>query len=92
MFWVYILQNPESRFYVGHTEDVSRRLRQHNEARPGSGKYTNKNGPWTLMWSEPHPSRTLAMAREKEIKSWKSARTIRERLLNDSGRVPARRE
>jgi predicted GIY-YIG superfamily endonuclease len=29
---VYVLQNPEGRFYVDVTEDVSRRVQQHNEA------------------------------------------------------------
>lgn len=90
MFWVYILQNPQGRFYVGQTDDVERRVRQHNEPQPGLGKYTHKNGPWVLVWSEGHPSRAAAMARESEIKSWKSARTIRERLLG--GKVPARRD
>ncbi len=83
MFHVYILQNATGRFYIGHTDDLGRRLRQHNdpEGKSHLGKFTHRNGPWTLVWSEPQPDRPSAMKREKEIKSWKSSRTIREKLL-----------
>ena len=80
-FWVYILQNPAGRFYVGHTDDVERRVLEHNDATRGRATFTHKNGPWTLVWQESHPDRTAAMAREKQIKSMKSARWIRENLL-----------
>ena len=85
MFHTYILQNPAGRFYIGHTDDLQRRLREHNDPQNKShlGKYTHKNGPWNLVWSEPHPNRSAAILREHEIKSWKSARTIRERLLSE---------
>ena len=83
MFHVYILQNPSGQFYIGHTDDLDRRLRQHNnpESKSHLGKFTHKNGPWSLVWSELHSSRSNATLREREIKSWKSKRTIRERLL-----------
>ena len=86
MFHVYILQNAAGRFYIGHTDDLDRRVRQHNEPEGKShlGKFTHKNGPWSLIWSEPHSDRSSAMRREQEIKRWKSARLIRERLLRSS--------
>ena len=90
-FWVYILQNPAGRFYVGQTEDLPARLRSHNDtALTCAGKYTRKNGPWTLVWSEEHPTRAAALVRERQIKRMKSARWIQEVLLND--RVPTRRD
>lgn len=73
MFWVYILQNPGGIFYIGHTDNLEYRVSSHNRTDKICGKFTRKNGPWTLVWSETHPSRAAAMAREKEIKSWKSA-------------------
>jgi len=81
MFWVYLLQNPDGKFYVGQTGDLQLRLANHNRTDKLSGKFTRKNGPWLLVWSETHPDRSSAMQREREIKSWKSARTIRERLF-----------
>ncbi|MGH8021350.1 MAG: GIY-YIG nuclease family protein [Opitutaceae bacterium] len=83
MFFVYILENPAGRFYNGHTDDLARRLRQHNEPVAGLGKFTHKNGPWRLVWSELHESRSAAMLRERVIKSWKSAARIRRELLDN---------
>ena len=90
MFWVYVLQNPAGKFYVGQTDDLSIRLQNHNRTDKVSGKFTRKNGPWELVWSEEHQSRSSAMVRERQIKAKKSARWIRENLLN--GRVPTPRD
>jgi putative endonuclease len=81
MFWVYVLQNPAGHFYIGHTDDLENRISNHNRTDKIIGKFTRKSGPWTLMWSEEHHSRSAAMRREREIKNWKSARLIRNRLL-----------
>jgi predicted GIY-YIG superfamily endonuclease len=91
-FWVYVLENSLGRFYVGHTDNLERRVRQHNENASDVSKYTAKHGPWRLVWSEAHPTRALAMARESEIKRMKSARWIREHLLRLVELVPARRD
>jgi putative endonuclease len=90
MHWVYILQNPAGKFYIGQTDDLPARLHSHNRTDSIRGKFTRKNGPWELVWSEEHPDRASAMARERQIKSMKSARWIREHLL--SGRVPTGRD
>ncbi len=82
MFWVYILENPNGKFYIGQTDNLDRRLNEHNSPDAGSGKYTHKNGPWNLVWYEQHPSRASAMDREKFIKSRKSSKWIRVNLLN----------
>ena len=82
MFWVYVLQNPDGHFYVGHTDNLRNRVASHNRTDKVIGKFTRKNGPWVLVWSEEYPSRSIAMRRERQIKSWKSARLIRTRLLN----------
>jgi putative endonuclease len=90
MFFVYILENSEGLFYTGHTDDLETRLASHNRIDKTSGKFTRKNGPWKLVWSEAHPTRPEAARRERQIKQMKSARWIREHLLN--GRVPTRRD
>jgi predicted GIY-YIG superfamily endonuclease len=90
MFTVYILQNAAGKFYIGHTDDVAVRLANHNRTDKIDGKYTRKNGPWHLVWSEPPETRSAAIHRERQIKNMKSARWIREQLLN--GRVPTRRD
>jgi putative endonuclease len=90
-FWVYVLENSAGQFYVGSTADLQRRFQQHNDqSADACFKYTRARGPWVMRWSEAHPSRAAAVRRERQIKAMKSARWIREQLLN--GRVPARRD
>jgi len=47
MYYTYILQSIEhpEHFYVGYTDDLARRLKQHNS---GNSIYTNKFRPWKL--------------------------------------------
>ncbi len=80
-FWVYVLENSAGLFYIGQTEDLERRLGQHNDPSADARKYAVKNRPWRLVWSELHETRASAMRRERQIKSMKSARWIRENLL-----------
>jgi putative endonuclease len=81
-FWAYILENSSGRFYVGSTDDLERRLSQHNDPAAASGKYCPKNGPWKLVWKEAFTTRGHAMQRERQIKRMKSAQWIRDNLLN----------
>ena len=81
-FWVYILENPEGRFYIGSTGNLTDRVARHNADEKVGTKFTHRHGPWTLVWKEPHPNRSSAMKREKRIKSMKSAKWIRKQLLN----------
>jgi putative endonuclease len=77
---LYILESERTgRFYVGHTNDLDRRFYEHNH---GQTKSTRSAATWKLVYVEEHQTKELAYAREREIRSWKSARTIRERLLN----------
>jgi putative endonuclease len=55
------------RLYVGHTDNLVRRLEEHNTGR--GGRYTRQNSPWVLVYSEPHPDRSSAMKRERHLKS-----------------------
>ena len=73
MFWVYILENPKGTLYVGQTSDLPNRLVDHNRTDCFDGHYTRKNGPWRLVWSEPHESLSSAVRREQQIKRMKSA-------------------
>ena len=67
-FVVYIMRSrKDGSLYVGHTNNLSRRLEQHNN--PLSKSYTAKRGPWVLMHREEHADRKAAMAREQFLKS-----------------------
>ncbi|WP_083766492.1 GIY-YIG nuclease family protein [Desulfosudis oleivorans] len=52
MYWVYILQSTTTqRYYCGYTDDLDRRLKQHNDP-DYHGTRTTKvfSGPWELIW------------------------------------------
>ena len=81
-FWAYILEDQEGRFYIGHTDNLDRRVAEHNTPEKIGTKYTHKKGPWRLVWHEEHETRSDAMRRERFIKSRKSSAWISKYLLN----------
>ena len=73
MYYVYILQSDKTgRLYIGHTDNLTRRIEEHNTGR--GGKYTQQNKPWKLLYSEEQPNRSSAMKREIYLKSTKGSR------------------
>ncbi|MBI2281718.1 MAG: GIY-YIG nuclease family protein [Bacteroidetes bacterium] len=74
-FYVYILQSTiDGRFYIGQTDNVSKRLSEHNS---GKSKYTSKYLPWNIVWFIYVDSRSEAYILEQRIKKFKSrSRTI----------------
>jgi putative endonuclease len=69
-YYTYILRSVTTRrFYVGHTENLVKRLAEHNNNRTVSIK---NRGPWELVFSEEFAARAEAMRREREIKRMKS--------------------
>jgi putative endonuclease len=80
MWSVYVLRSQRSgRYYVGCTNDLVRRLAEHNS---GQTRSTRSGRPWEVAYVEAFEFKEAARASELEIKSWKSRRTIEERLLN----------
>ena len=81
-FWGYILQNPAGRYYIGSTGDLPARVEHHNTLPPENPGWTQKHGPWQLVWQESHADCASAVRRERPIKARKSSRWIRQALLN----------
>jgi len=74
MAWLYILQSKSTGcYYVGSTNDLSRRLSEHGRAHSPA---TRGRGPWRLAYREEFASLLEARRREREIKRWKSSRMI----------------
>jgi putative endonuclease len=75
MYTVYILHSDSlDKFYVGYTNDLTRRLSEHNRHK---GKFTDAGIPWKIVHSEIFSTKKEAMSREKFIKSRKSKEFIR---------------
>jgi len=69
MFYVYALYNKTAhKTYIGQTEDLGRRLRQHNE-HEFIGFTSRYQGEWVLIYKESAATRSDALIREKQLKS-----------------------
>ncbi|MDI9557380.1 MAG: GIY-YIG nuclease family protein [Pseudomonadota bacterium] len=66
-----------NKFYTGITSNIEKRIHYHNS---GRSLYTRSKGPWYLVYSEEFQTRQQAIAREKEIKAWKSSKRIIDEL------------
>ncbi|MFA5683684.1 MAG: GIY-YIG nuclease family protein [Lysobacteraceae bacterium] len=76
-FWTYMLRCADGSFYLGHTDELERRIAQHQHGEiPG---YTVKRRPVTLVWSQPFSTREEALAAERQVKGW--ARAKKEALI-----------
>jgi putative endonuclease len=79
MFYVYVLTSEKTgRSYVGSTDDLDRRLSQHNA---GHSKSTRHGVPWRLVHSESFETRSEAMVRENYYKTGKGRAELQNRLV-----------
>jgi len=68
MYYIYILRCQDKSLYTGITTDVERRFKEH---RAGTGgHYTRAHTPEKIMYQEKVATRSDALKREAEIKSW----------------------
>jgi putative endonuclease len=71
--FVYILLCSDDSYYVGVTNDLERRLIEHQEGEKGS-LYTSKRLPVQLVYSEKVHGPLTAIKREKQLKTWSRAK------------------
>ena len=72
-YYVYILANRSRRLYVGVTNNLLVRLARH---RRGESEFTARYRITRLVYFEVTSQVTVAIAREKQIKSWRRAKKI----------------
>ena len=77
-FHVYILKCQDGTFYTGHTNDLERRLKQHNDGR--GAWYTRVKGGGDIVWIKEYRRFKLAFLIEKRIK--KLIRKQKESIVN----------
>lgn len=70
MYFVYIVECADGSLYTGITTDIQKRIREHNGSKAGA-RYTKTRRPVALRYVEEHPTRSGALRRESEIKSWR---------------------
>ena len=67
-FWAYILQCGDESYYTGHTDDIEKRIAQHQSGEIEG--YTQKRRPVELVWHQEFSSRDDAFQAEQQIKGW----------------------
>ncbi|TSC77501.1 MAG: putative endonuclease [Parcubacteria group bacterium Gr01-1014_29] len=74
-YTVYILTCNDNSLYVGCTNNLEKRIQQHNELKSGA-HYTKIRRPVTLAHSELYSTLKEARSREAELKGWKREKKI----------------
>ena len=83
MYFVYIIYSVKlDNFYVGTTDDVQRRLQEHN-SKTYPDSYTVKGVPWNLVLNYVCDKSETAYKLEKFIKRMKSRKFI-VKIIEDS--------
>jgi putative endonuclease len=78
MYYVYFLKSLKNgSLYIGSTEDLKKRLGEHNF---GKTKLTKPFCPWGLVYYEAHLSKELARQAEIFYKKGQGRRQIKKKL------------
>jgi len=73
-YYVYMLASRAGVLYLGSTSNLSRRIYQHRHGLiPG---FTSSYQVNRLVWWESTPNSRAAVAREREIKSWRREKKV----------------
>jgi len=79
MYYVYVLRIKKTgKHYIGQTENLAKRLEKHSR---GETKSMKNRGEFEIVYVEKCSTRSAAMKREKEIKSYKGGEAFK-RLLS----------
>lgn len=80
MYYVYaLLSLTNGDMYIGYSEDLRDRVREHNDLKVRS---TKGNVPWKLVYYEAYLNKKDASIREKKLKEHKAKDDLKERLIN----------
>jgi putative endonuclease len=74
-YFTYILECADDSLYVGCTNNLEKRLKEHNESKSGA-HYTKIRRPIRLKYKEEFGTLKEARSREAEIKSWPRAKKL----------------
>lgn len=69
MYFVYIIECADKTLYTGITTDVRRRFKEHSLGKGGA--YTRAKKAKKILYTEQFGTRSEALKREMEIKSWR---------------------
>jgi putative endonuclease len=78
MYYVYVLRSEKNnRLYTGCTDNVARRVTEHNS---GMSKATKYGRPYRLLYHEAAPTKEDALRREKYLKTGRGREELQQIL------------
>ena len=80
IFYVYIVECADTSFYIGVTNNLEKRIRQHNVGL-NINSYTFRRRPVELKWFESFTNPEDAFKIEKQLKGWSRKKKIA--LINE---------
>lgn len=75
-YTVYVIKSSEGFHYTGMTEDIDRRLLEHNNK--ALSYWTKRGSNWKIIYKEEYESKSEALKREKWLKSGVGRNYIKE--------------
>ncbi len=79
---VYILKTSSNTLYIGQTNNLEKRLKEHKSKGTKSARYIKYFQSFQLVHSEEYSTRVEAMKREYQLKKW--TRQKKEALINQN--------
>ncbi len=78
MFYIYALYNKKhAKIYIGQTDNLGLRIKLHN-SKEFKKSYTSRfDGEWILLYKEELKTRSDALKREKQLKSYRGREFIK---------------
>lgn len=73
-FFVYVLRTSSDTLYIGQTNNLNQRIKEHQNKNTKSAKYIKYFDSFKLVYSEEYPTRIEAMRREFQLKKWTRAK------------------
>lgn len=73
-YFVYIIRTSSNTLYIGQTNNLEKRLKEHKDKSSKSARYIRYFPSFGLVYSEMYPTRKEAMQRELQLKRWKKAK------------------
>ena len=86
MFYVYVLKSKkDGSIYIGYTDDLKRRFREHNK---GQNRSTKSKAPFEIIYYEAYKSKSDAKYRENNLKRFAQAYSHLKRRIRGSLMAP----
>lgn len=74
LYTVYILRFSNNSLYIGQTNNLEQRLKDHSSKITRASKFSKENGEFKLAYEEKCSTQLEAMRREKQLKGWTRAK------------------